>query len=95
MADYHSAPTNPKARKEHRCIYCGGPIVVAEQYVQQTGTYDGRPYRNRFHAECYEACGDECSDMGDWEFMPYSADYPERVRVIVEGRRAAPQEQPR
>ena len=26
MADHHGTPTHPKAKKEHRCIYCGGPI---------------------------------------------------------------------
>lgn len=41
MADHHGTPTHPKAKKEHRCIYCGGPILVGEQYVQQEGFYDG------------------------------------------------------
>ena len=41
MADHHGTPTHPKANKEHRCIYCGGPILVGEQYVQQEGFYDG------------------------------------------------------
>ena len=94
MSNYHSVPTNPKARKEHRCIYCGGPIPIGEKHVHQTGFYDGAPYRNRYHAECYDDCANECHYYNEWEFMPYSADYPPRVRAIIDQRRAAqPKEQ--
>lgn len=88
MADHHSTPTHPKARKEYRCIYCGGPILAGEQYVQQTGFFDGEPYRNRYHAECYDTCAEECSYYGEWEFSPYNGEYPERVKAIVDARRA-------
>ena len=89
MSDYHRPPTHPKARTEHRCIYCGGPIPVGEKYTQQTGFYDGAAYRNRYHDECYADCGNECSYYGEWEFSPFSADYPPRVKAIVDARRAA------
>ena len=85
MSDHHTTPTQPKARKEHRCIYCGGPILVGEQYVQQTGIFDSAPYRNRYHGECW----DDCEDDVVWEFSPYAADYPPRVKAIVAARRAA------
>lgn len=89
MSDHHSTPTHPKARREHRCIYCGGPIPVGEQYVQQTGIFDGSPYRSRYHAECFETCVEECRSGGEWEFSPYDGEYPERVKALVEARRAA------
>lgn len=89
MADHHQTPTHPKAKKEHRCIYCGGPILVGEQYVQQEGFYDGAPYRNRYHAECYESCADECRYYNDREFYPYNGEYPERIKAVVNARRAA------
>lgn len=85
MRDYHSEPTRPKARNEHRCIYCAGPILVGEQYVQQTGIYDGAPYRNRYHDECFSTF----AEYNEWEFSPYDGELPERVRVIVDARRAA------
>lgn len=87
MSDHHRAATRPRARKEHRCIYCGGPIIVGEQYAQQTGFYDGAAYRNRFHEECYGDCADEYSDAGDCEFTPYSAPYPDRVQAIMDARK--------
>jgi len=89
MSDHHRIPTHPKARKEHRCIYCGGPIVVGEQYTQQTGYYDGEAYTNRYHAECFDDCAEEFRQSGDWEFTPHSAEYPDRVQAIVDARHAA------
>lgn len=89
MSDYHRDPTRPKATKEHQCIYCAGPILAGEQYVQQTGFYDGAAYRNRYHAECYDDCAKESEYYNEWEFTPYSADYPPRVKLIVDARRAA------
>lgn len=86
MGDYHATPTHPKARKEHRCIYCYGPILAGEKYAQQTGFYDGRAYRNKFHAECFEDCADEARFSGG-EFTPGCADYPPRVQAIVDARR--------
>lgn len=83
MADYHGPLAHPKAKKKHQCIYCGGPIPVGEKYVQQEGFFDGYPYRNRYHAECYKTCGDECAEYGDWEFTPYSGEVPERIRLLM------------
>lgn len=83
MSDYFAPATSPTARKEHVCINCGGPILVGEKYMQQTGFYEGRAFRNRFHVECW----DELLDEGlNFEFSHYSGEYPERVRAIVEAR---------
>lgn len=87
MSDFHAEPTSPIAKKEHRCIYCGGPILIGERYMQQEGFYDGEPYRSRYHDECFDDCAEEFRISGDWEFTPYSAEYPERVKAIVEARR--------
>lgn len=89
MSDYHGEPTRPKARKEHRCIYCGGPILASEQYVHQTGFYEGEPYRSRYHNECWTDCAEEATHYGAWDFTPHSADYPPRVQAIIDARRAA------
>lgn len=94
MADHHSTPTHPRAQKEHRCIYCGYPIFVEEQYVQQTGIYDGAPYRNRYHGECFDDVTEEGRQTGDWEFSPWSGDPPERVQAIIDARRAAKDAEP-
>lgn len=90
MADFHSESTLQKARKEHRCIYCGGPILAKEQYRQQTGFYDDEPYRNRYHLECFTDCEETCNKYGEWEFTPYCANYPLRIAVIVAERLSNP-----
>ena len=83
MADHHREPTYQGARKQHRCIYCYGPIFAGERYAQQTGYYDGAAYRNRFHVECFDECSEEARFSGG-EFTPGCADWPERVREMYE-----------
>ena len=62
--------------------------MVAEQYVQQEGFYDGAPYRNRYHAECYDTLAEECNHYNEWEFSPYNGEYPARVAAVVRERQA-------
>ncbi len=63
-----------KARKEHRCIWCGEVIVVGNSYRYQSGVFDGEIQGNHWHAECFRAAAEEC----DWEFefIPYENDRP-------------------
>lgn len=42
----------PTARKEHKCMYCGGTINVGEKYERQTNIYDGQIYDWVCHLEC-------------------------------------------
>lgn len=46
------AHCRPKARKVHRCYWCGEEITVGETYVQWTCLGDGGPHRVRCHDEC-------------------------------------------
>ena len=77
MSDFFSPSTQPKARKIHRCVYCYAGIPVGEQYVQQTGFYDGRPFRNKFHQECWDIL---CEDA-EFEFTPGCGEPPDRLRA--------------
>lgn len=47
----------PTARKEHRCMYCGGTINVGEKYERQTNKYDNQIYDWVCHLECQEVTG--------------------------------------
>lgn len=76
MSDLNRDPTHPKARKQHQCIACYYPIATGETYTVQTGFYDGSAYRNKFHAECFDAL---CAE-GEGEFSAGSYDPPERLR---------------
>lgn len=57
-----------KARKEHRCDFCGLKIEVGEIYEDQTAVYDGELYHWKSHFSCkklarelnmYDYCDDE------------------------------------
>jgi hypothetical protein len=78
MSDFHDAPTTPVARKQHRCIVCYCAIERGEQYIQQTGFYEGSPYRNKYHNECWDALSEE-----GWifEFTPGEGDPPKRMLI--------------
>jgi hypothetical protein len=73
------------ARTPHRCIVCDWPIAAGEQYVEQAGYWEGRAFRNRFHAECFEAI---CEDGG--EFTPGAGEPPERLRDAALAARGKP-----
>ena len=74
MSDFFRTAEQRKAAKDHRCIYCGEGIQKGEVYQEQTGVWDGAAFRNKFHAECFQAL---CS-AGEGEFTPYSENRPER-----------------
>ena len=45
-----------KARKDHKCIYCGETIPKGEVYIWEKGIYDGDIYEWHEHKKCYEVC---------------------------------------
>lgn len=44
--------SKPTARKEHKCMFCGGIIKVGEKYDRQTCVYEGSVYDWIAHCEC-------------------------------------------
>lgn len=62
--------SKPKARKQHRCIWCGEAITVGEVHEKQVLKHIGDLHCNRFHMECSGPCSSYCSGA-DGEFMPY------------------------
>lgn len=42
-----------KARKPHRCGFCGTTIEIGATYNEQACKYDGRFYTWREHQECF------------------------------------------
>lgn len=61
-----------KARKMHKCIWCGESIGVGDSYRYQSGVFDGEMQGNHWHHECVEAAGRFCYEL-DLEdgFTPY------------------------
>lgn len=81
MGDYFRPQENRVARKEHRCIACAHPIPKGDTYVVQSGYYDGKAFRHKFHPEC----ADELHESGDDVFIAGELDPPERILKRGEG----------
>jgi len=65
--------TWPRARKEHRCIWCGQSICVGETHCHERSIYDGEFQNHRWHRECHEAGRDTANfEGGSFEFDPYT-----------------------
>lgn len=71
--------TTPKARKEHRCIWCGETILKGKQYTAERSVFDGEMQNHHWHPECLEDCRLENSDECEYEFLPYEHVRPEVV----------------
>lgn len=76
MSDLVRQPIYRKARKQHQCIACYHHIIVGENYIEQTGFWEGEAFRNRYHGECW----DSLCDSDEREFMPGSFEPPERLQ---------------
>jgi hypothetical protein len=72
VSDFCSESKVRKARRDHRCTYCGEGIASGETYVFQKGNYDDRWYESKMHHECF----DDLKTSGDDEYMPYSNERP-------------------
>jgi len=53
--DFCTPLTTPRARKVHRCTWCGEPIAIGEKHKAWAGTFDGDFSQSRLHDECYAA----------------------------------------
>lgn len=65
-----------KARKPHKCIWCGEQILPGTWYTKQRGVMDGEMQVNKWHKECLVFAADECADECEWEFSPYENERP-------------------
>ena len=73
--------TEPKARKEHRCIWCGEKILVGEQHTHERSIYDGNFQNHRWHGECFKSSREQFSEWDDCEFEPHQNERGQRESV--------------
>ena len=75
--------SHPTARKEHRCMYCGGVIHKGEKYQRSTNLYDGTVYDWITHDKCEEVA--RLLDMYDrnWDDGLNADDFNEYVWEAV------------
>lgn len=54
-----------KARKEHTCTNCKGPILPGTQYRRAVGIIEGEIHECKYCAECCAAMVQELKDLDD------------------------------
>ena len=62
-----------KARKDHKCTWCGQPILKGTQYHKWVNVDDSW-FTNKVHDECLDPLDEECREMG--EYYPYDNERP-------------------
>lgn len=65
----------PVARKQHRCIWCGGIIHVGMKYRHEISKFDVLQ-DHRWHLDCDEAAAEYFNDGNGPEFIPYDNERP-------------------
>ena len=66
--------TWPIAKKRHRCIWCGEPILTGDKYLREKSVFDGHMQNHAWHPECDEDSKDYFRHEN--EFSAYSAERP-------------------
>ena len=53
------------AQKEHRCTWCGQPILMGEMYLKRRGICEDGPSTVKHHMECEEAADADWKEWGE------------------------------
>lgn len=75
MSDFDTAIKTRKARKKHRCTYCGESICKGESYRYHKGRFDDCWYESKLHWECEQVL----KDSGVDEYTPFINDRPKAL----------------
>lgn len=81
--------STPKARKSHRCIWCGEMIIVGETYRRENSVYDGHMHDHAWHLECDGDAKSYFIESGEEDFSPGEANRPEVRLGFVRSERIA------
>ena len=66
-----------KARKQHRCVWCGEKILKGEKYRHEKSVYDDQMQDQKMHMECVKAADAYFKETREEEFDPYEHERPE------------------
>lgn len=78
------ADVERKARKLHRCVWCGQAIEVGSRYRYVRGVFEGEPQSNHFHLECNAAARALAIEAGgDGEFVPHENERPMKQEAVT------------
>lgn len=65
-----------KAKKNHRCIWCGQSIEAGSKYVRESSIYYGDFQNFAWHDECRAYAMDNYFNEGEEEFLGFSQERP-------------------
>jgi hypothetical protein len=73
MSDFSFPTQELTARKQHKCTWCGQPIMKGERYWRWCSISEGTyATTSKMHPECREACQKDAREFGqDDGYMPY------------------------
>lgn len=72
--------SEPKAKKSHRCEWCGQAIEQGEKYYRYSAISDGDMQCTKLHLECRDAMTRDIADAAD----PHDYEIP--VEDMVRGK---------
>jgi hypothetical protein len=75
---YSTPAVTLKARKEHRCTWCGQTIIVGEKYVRWASYDGGYCDTNKMHDECHEVAVAD----GPFEYCLYEGERPTKSEEV-------------
>lgn len=67
-----------KARKPHKCIWCGQKIEIGERYTHERCVFEGDAQSNDWHLECEEDMRVAMDGETDFQFDSWAQDRPEK-----------------
>lgn len=70
--------SKPKAKKPHRCIWCGESINIGEVYIREKSIYDSNFQDHKWHIECLDDCNEAHKGECEWDFDPYENERPKK-----------------
>jgi len=68
--------TTRRARKQHKCIWCGQAINIGDTFEDERSVYEGHVQHHRWHAECLDGQRKIASEWGSDEFSAYENERP-------------------
>lgn len=65
-----------KAKKRHRCLYCGQSIEIGELYSRETGIFEDDFQNFALHLECLAEHHENSKEDNDYTIYPYDSPRP-------------------
>lgn len=76
--------SEPVARKDYKCSWCGQVIAKGEKHAKQSGIFEGAYQTDRYHPECDKAAAADYLEWGEGHEL-YTGERPEPSAALGRG----------